>query len=138
MANLIKLDLSGNEVCKVEDYRTKVFESLSQLQCLDGKDQDNQSVESDSDDGDEYGEENEAEQVEIPQHIIERLDPEVREKYEKGEISQAELFEFLNNGDDGADEEGEFEFDEEEGEESVDKVNADEDGEDGGCKDDCC
>ena len=66
MENMLKLDLSGNEVCKVADYRKKVFENLKGLQCLDGKDQDDQSVESDSDVDEDYGEENEAEQIEIP------------------------------------------------------------------------
>ena len=44
-------------MCKLDGYREKVFESLKQLNCLDGKDQDNQSVDSDSDLEDEYGEE---------------------------------------------------------------------------------
>lgn len=137
---MLKLDLSGNEVCKVADYRKKVFENLKGLQCLDGKDQDDQSVESDSDVDEDYGEENEAEQIEIPQHIIDKLDPEIREKYEKGEITQQELFDFINDADDLAGEEGEFELDEEEGETEVDKANADEDGDDkkDDCSEDCC
>ena len=60
MENLIKLDLSGNEICKIDKDREQILESLGQLQCLDGKDKDNQSVESDDDeDEDEYGEEGE-------------------------------------------------------------------------------
>ena len=41
LGSLIKLDLSGNEICKIDKYREQVFESLTQLQCLDGKDKDN-------------------------------------------------------------------------------------------------
>ena len=67
----MKLDLSGNDVCKVEAYRTKVFLTLPTLQVLDGKDKDDQSVESDEDDEDDYGEEgelalNEDDDIEIP------------------------------------------------------------------------
>ena len=62
-----------------------MFDSLTNLQCLDGKDQDNQSVESDDDEDDDYGEEGEADvdgqDFEIPDHVIEELDPEIREKY---------------------------------------------------------
>ena len=31
MSNLIKLDLSGNEICKIDDYRKSVFDNLKQL-----------------------------------------------------------------------------------------------------------
>ena len=121
MESLIKLDLSGNELCKLENYREKVFESLKQLQVLDGKDKDNQSIVSDSDEEEEYGEENEHEQdeqLDIPQYILDKLDPEIKEKYDNGELSQDQLLQFLNNADDLADgdEEGEFDFDDEEGE----------------------
>ena len=121
VSNLIKLDLSGNEVCKIDDYRKKVFDSISTLQCLDGKDQDNQSIDSD-DDEDEYGEEGEhdldGDEFEIPEHVIEQLDPEIREKYKNGELSKEELLEFINNAEelDGMGEEGEFDLDDEEGE----------------------
>ena len=56
--------------------------------------------------------------MEIPQYILDKLDPEIREKYDKGELSQDQLLQFLNNADDLADgdEEGEFDFDDEEGE----------------------
>ena len=116
---LEKLDLSGNEVCKVESYRSKVFETLPTLKVLDGKDKDDQSIESDEED--EYGEEGEFalnEDVQIPDDVLEKLDPEIREKYEKGEINQEELLDFLNNADGFGDleEEGEFDLDDEEGE----------------------
>ena len=106
-------------MCKVESYRSKVFETLPTLQVLDGKDKDDQSIESDEED--EYGEEGEFalnEDVQIPDDVLEKLDPEIREKYEKGEINQEELLDFLNNADGFGDleEEGEFDLDDEEGE----------------------
>ena len=82
--NLIKLDLSGNEVCDLENYRDKVFEDFKNLLCLDGKDRDNQSVESDDDDdyGNESGEfDKDGEEFAIPEDVLERLDPEIKEKY---------------------------------------------------------
>ena len=39
----------------------------------------------------------------IPDDVLARLDPEIREKYEKGEITQAELVDFLQ-------EDGEYDF----------------------------
>lgn len=79
MDKLIKLDLSGNQVCSIESYRDKIFDSLKSLQCLDGKDRDQQSVESDDDD--DYGGENgESDQDGplIPDEMLANLDPELR------------------------------------------------------------
>ena len=87
---LIKLDLSGNEVCNKENYRDQVFEDFENLLCLDGKDRDNQSVESDDDEEDYGAEEGEFDKdgdIAIPDDVLERLDPEIREKYKNGEIS---------------------------------------------------
>ena len=87
---LIKLDLSGNEVCDKENYRDQVFEDFENLLCLDGKDRDNQSVESDDDEEDYGAEEGEFDKdgdIAIPDDVLERLDPEIREKYKNGEIS---------------------------------------------------
>ena len=58
---------------------------------MDGKDKDDQSVESDDDEEDDYGEEgefalNEGE-MEIPKDVLDKLEPEIREKYEKGELN---------------------------------------------------
>lgn len=92
---------------------------------LDGKDKDDQSVESDDDEEDDYGEEGEfalnEDELEIPQDVLDKLDPETREKYEKGEINQEELLDFLNKADgfDDLGEEGEFDMDGEEGEEQL-------------------
>ena len=92
---------------------------------LDGKDKDDQSVESDDDEEDDYGEEGEfalnEDEMEIPQDVLDKLDPETREKYEKGEINQEELLDFLNKADgfDDLGEEGEFDMDGEEGEEQL-------------------
>ena len=50
----------------------------------------------------------------LPQEVLDSLDPELREKYEKGEITAQDL---LAGGlMDGDDEEGEFDFNDEEGE----------------------
>ncbi|CAB4066369.1 ANP32A_C_D [Lepeophtheirus salmonis] len=47
--NMTHLDLFNNDVCKIEDYRTKVFEFISNLKFLDGYDVDeNEAEESDS------------------------------------------------------------------------------------------
>lgn len=42
---LIQLDLSECPICTKEDYRAKVFEMFSQLDILDNKDADGQSIE---------------------------------------------------------------------------------------------
>lgn len=143
MSKLIKLDLSGNTICDIEDYRKKVFDTLEGLQCLDGKDQDNQSVESDDDEEDPYGdEEGEFDQlgegIEFPPEIVSKAPPDIQEKYRNGDMSQVEFQNFLleNNLWPGFDleEEGELEMDEEEGEAQVDEPDGD------GCKEggDCC
>ena len=65
---------------------------------LDGHNRDNESIESDDDDdyGAEEGEFDKDDEIAIPDDVLERLDPEIREKYKNGEISQAELLDFLN------------------------------------------
>ena len=52
---LIHLDLENNEITKITDYRETIFKTLPQLQVLDGKDDQNMSVYTD----DDYGEEGE-------------------------------------------------------------------------------
>jgi acidic leucine-rich nuclear phosphoprotein 32 family protein A/C/D len=61
---LVRLDLTGNDITKVENYRDEVFKALPKLQVLDGFDRDGQQIESDDDDDEddlegEYGEEGE-------------------------------------------------------------------------------
>jgi len=99
-----------------------MFEEFENLRCLDGKDQDNKSVESDDDEedyGNESGEFDQDGNIQIPEDVLERLDPEIREKYKNGDISQAELLDFLNEDGGELGEEGEFEMAEEEGEAAV-------------------
>ena len=49
------LDIDENPIAKVEDYRTKVYAALPNLNVLDGKNKDGESVYSEED----YGEEGE-------------------------------------------------------------------------------
>lgn len=58
--SLKNLDLVENPVTKIEDYRNKIFRLLPQLEVLDGRNTDNQSVQSSEED--EYGEEGEFDQ----------------------------------------------------------------------------
>ena len=119
LPNLIKLDLSDNEVCKAQGYRDKLFGANDQLQILDQKTKDGEEVDASSDD-DDYGEEGEFDLYGSENHeVLEKLDPETREKYIKGEMSMEEMaaLGLLQAADYG--EEGEFEMDEE-GEEDQD------------------
>ena len=75
-----------NEVSKIDDYRNTIYELFPSLQVLDGKDRDDNSFY--SDDLEELDEEGEAEQLE---EIINNLDPETREKFEKGELNEEDL-----------------------------------------------
>lgn len=113
-------------MCDLEDYRDKVFDDFTNLQCLDGKDRDNQSIESDDDDeyGGESGEFDKDDDIAIPDDVLERLDPEIREKYKNGEISKHELIDFINDGDLAeGDEEGELDMDDEECEAALEEEN---------------
>ena len=117
MKHLTKLDLTDNEVCKEDSYREKVLAAMKKNSTdpedriiLDGHDEDNISVSDDSEDEDEMGEEGELEMMDT--EILNKLDPETREKFEKGELSIEELeklglttFGAMDYGD----EEGEFE-----------------------------
>jgi hypothetical protein len=51
------LDLSDNEVCKIENYRDLIYGALPNLEVLDGKDKEGGSYI--SFDGEDYGEEGE-------------------------------------------------------------------------------
>ena len=52
---LLHLDIDENPIAKIEDYRNKVYEALPNLNILDGKNKDGESVYSEED----YGEEGE-------------------------------------------------------------------------------
>ena len=56
-SELTNLDLSENEVCKIDKYREMVYEALPNVQVLDGHDRDGNSYI--SDDEEDYGEEGE-------------------------------------------------------------------------------
>jgi hypothetical protein len=114
MKELTKLDLAGNEVCKAGDYREKVMAALRKNSTdpeeriiLDGHDEDNISVSDDSEDDDDADEEGELEMMD--NEFLKDMDPEIRKKFEKGELSLEELEKMgiTNFGDYG--EEGELE-----------------------------
>jgi Leucine-rich repeat (LRR) protein len=96
MKQLTKLDLAGNEVCNIEDYREKVMAAMQKNTSdpeeriiLDGHDEDNISVSDDSEDEDEMDEEGEMEMMD--HELIKDMDPETRRKFEAGELSIEEL-----------------------------------------------
>ena len=117
--NLVKLDLESNEICKLPDYRTKVLAALPQLQALDGKDLDGQSVYTEDDEeefglsGDEGGEMDLEDEY---NKVLEMLTPEQRKRFESGTMPVEEMKELglinLNDyGEEGEDEQdnlGEF------------------------------
>ena len=82
---LTQLELIDNEVSRIDDYRETIYKLIPQLKVLDQADQDNQSFY--SDDFEDMNEEGEAEMEEI----IKNLDPETREKFEKGELNEEDL-----------------------------------------------
>lgn len=84
----MKLDISDNEICKMENYREKVFKVLPNLIALDGQDQDGKSVYSEEDDDMEDGE---FDMDGFDEDVLEKLDPETRKKVENGEYGIDEL-----------------------------------------------
>lgn len=87
---LIKLDISENEVCKIDNYREEVFKLLPNLIALDGHDQDGKSVFSEEDD--ELDEEGEFDMDGMfDEEVLERLEPDLRKKVENGELGYEEL-----------------------------------------------
>jgi Leucine-rich repeat (LRR) protein len=53
---LMHLDIDENPIAKIENYREKIYEALPNLNVLDGKNKDGESVYSEEDYGDEAGE----------------------------------------------------------------------------------
>jgi Leucine-rich repeat (LRR) protein len=53
---LMHLDIDENPIAKIENYREKIYETLPNLNVLDGKNKDGESVYSEEDYGDEGGE----------------------------------------------------------------------------------
>jgi len=109
------LDLTENPVTKLEGYRDKVFEAMPNLIALDGKDKDGESVMVDDED-DDYGEEGEFEMENIEEKL-KALDPELRKKYDEGNMDVDEMralglipdfmVDFDEGGEDEIDENGE-------------------------------
>jgi hypothetical protein len=96
MRLLTKLDLAGNEVTDHEDYREKVIKALrmnatdpEERIILDGHDEDNISVSDDSEDDEEGDEEGEMEMMD--DELFANMDPEIKKKFENGELSLEEL-----------------------------------------------
>jgi len=114
---LKQLDLSNNAICEIEDYRNAIYDLLPNLMILDGRDREDVSFY--SDDVDDYGEEGEHELHDI----LNRLDPETRERVENGEIDIEELREMglMPGGDDEGDEYGDLDDFGEEGELEMDE-----------------
>jgi hypothetical protein len=88
LTNLHVLDLSENPVCNTEGYSLKVFEMLTGLQVLDGKNKEGQSV--GMGDMEDYGEEGEFEQEQMKE-TSDNLGPDTRKKFENGELSVEDL-----------------------------------------------
>ena len=96
----------------MEGYRDKVFAKLPQIQILDGKDPENNSVYTEDDEND-YGEEGELDQEDVYTDILLKLDPETRGRFENGEMDEAEMRALgLLPGDADYGEEGENEISE--------------------------
>ena len=87
---LIKLDISENEICKIENYRDEVFKLLPNLIALDGHDQEGKSVFSEEDD--EFDEEGEFDMDGMfDEEVLAKLDPDMRKKVENGELGYEDL-----------------------------------------------
>ena len=128
LEQLIKLDISENELCKSESYRDEIFKLLPNLIALDGQDQEGKSVYSEEDD--ELDEEGEFDMEGMfDEEMLEKLDPEMRKKVESGELGYEDLkaLGVIPADDDYGDEE----FGEEGEEEKSENING---GEEGGDK----
>jgi len=96
-------------VCKVDNYRDQIFEANANLEVLDCKTKEGEEMFDTSDD--DYGEEGENELFD--HEILQKLDPETREKYLNGELSMEEMKNLGLIDDFDFGEEGEFEMEEE-------------------------
>lgn len=119
---LMKLDISDNEICKMENYREKVFKVLPNLIALDGQDADGKSVYSEEEDDMEDGEFDMDGMFD--EEVLDKLDPETRKKVENGELGYEELKGMGLIPDDGYGDEEDF-IGEEGEEEKSENVNGD-------------
>ena len=115
----MKLDISDNEICKIDNYREKVFKILPNLIALDGQDQEGKSVYSEEEDDLEDGEFDMDGMFD--EDILEKLDPETRKKFENGELGVEDLrgMGLIPEGDEYGDEDFAGEEGEEEKSENV-------------------
>lgn len=115
----MKLDISDNEICKMDNYREKVFKILPNLIALDGQDQEGKSVYSEEEDDLEDGEFDMDGMFD--EDILEKLDPETRKKFENGELGVEDLrgMGLIPEGDEYGDEDFAGEEGEEEKSENV-------------------
>ena len=75
----MKLDMDSNTICGIDGYRTKVLEYLPQIQVLDGKDLDGNSIYTEDEEEEaEYGEEGEIDIDDQYNKILHMLTPEQR------------------------------------------------------------
>ena len=112
----MRLDLTGNAVQQVENYRDTLFKTLPKLEVLDRTDKNDEDVLSDDDDEDIYGEEGEFElDDDEDDKILAQLDDDTRKRLQEGKMTEEEL-EALGLGGLGG-----FPDDAEYGEEEVDE-----------------
>jgi hypothetical protein len=96
LTNLVQLELQDNDVANTENFRSTIYEILPSVSILDMKDKDNQSFYSD-----DFEDMEEGEHEQGLAQLIENLDPETREKFEKGELNEEDLIGMgLLDGDD--------------------------------------
>merc|ERR1711983_291030 len=94
--NLTHLDLFNNDICNLEDYRTKVFKLLPNLKYLDDADADGDDEDDEDEDGDEVEEVNGAEE--------EDDDDEDGDDEDEGEMTLSDLYgKNLDDDEDGED-----------------------------------
>ena len=114
------LSFAGNPIASKEDYREKMFELFPELQMLDGRNEEGESVASDDEiDSDLYGDE-EAGEEEIDEETLKKLREQgfdlAEDDDEDGEADYGDDFE---EGEDNiyGDEDGEDDYDDEDDEE---------------------
>ena len=78
------LDIDENPIAKIENYREKIYETLPNLNVLDGKNKDGESIYSEEDYGDEGGEDDFENDFE---ERLNNLTEDQREKLRTGELT---------------------------------------------------
>jgi len=105
--NLTHLDLFNNDICNLEDYRTKVFKLLPNLKYLDDADADGDDEDDEDEDGDEVEEVNGAEEDDDDDEDgdeEEDEDEEDSDDEDEGEMTLSDLYgKNLDDDEDGED-----------------------------------